>query len=125
MKVTRMSWPYEVPEKLQKACANDFEEIRNQVQDGISHLYKLESDTADLFVVTRGEELSSGKKELVIVCAAGEGMKEAGRVLIDNAKRLGFDCIRYHGNEALHRLYSSYGFGGEEVERVYQVALVG
>jgi hypothetical protein len=124
MKVTRINWPYDVPEKLKKACSDDIETIRNQVQDGVSQLYKFESDDTDLLVVTRGEETPSGK-ELVIVCVAGQGMKDAGQILIDNASRLGFDSIRYHANEATHRLYSGYGFGGAEVERVYKVALRG
>lgn len=125
MKIDRVSWPLNVPEKLKKACGDDFVTIRNQVQDGISHFYKFESEDTDLLIITRGEETPSGK-ELVIVCAAGEGMKEAGQVLIDNARRLGFDSIRYHASsEATHRLYSGYGFGGVEVERVYKVALGG
>lgn len=124
MKVSRINWPYEVPEKLAKACGADLKTIRNQVQDGVSHLYKFASKDADLLVVTRGEETPSGK-ELVIVCVAGQGMKDAGQLLIDNARRLGFDSIRYHASAATHRLYSGYGFGGVEVERVYKVALGG
>jgi len=126
MKVTRISWPYphQMPEKLLKACGDDFASIRNQVQDGLAHLYLIEGENTHVWVVTRGEELPEGK-ELVIVCAAGYGMKDVGQLLIDNAKRLGFDSIRYHGSEATHRLYSGYGFGGVEVERVYKVALGG
>ncbi|MFD1385150.1 hypothetical protein ACFQ45_17505 [Rhodanobacter aciditrophus] len=124
MKVQRINWPLKVPEKLLTACGDDFKTIRNQVQDGIAHLYKLESDNTDLLVVTRGEETPSGR-EFVIVCVAGHGMKDAGQFLIDNASRLGFDSIRYHANEATHRLYSAYGFGGDEIERVYKVALGG
>lgn len=124
MNVQRINWPLEVPEKLMKACGDSFKTIRNEVQDGICHLYRLEGQETEVLIVTRGEETPDGK-ELVIVCAAGHGMKEAGQLLIDNARSLGFDCIRYHGSEATHRLYSGYGFGGHEVERVYKVALGG
>jgi hypothetical protein len=124
MKIVRAVWPDVVPEKLLKACAGDVEIIENEVKEGISHLYKMESDNTDLFIVTRGEETKTGK-ELVIVCAAGHGMKDAGQILIDNARRLGFDSIRYHAKEATHRLYSNYGFGGVEAERVYRISVGG
>ena len=124
MKVSRINWPLDVPEKLISACDDDLCFIQKQVQDGICHLYKFESETADLLIVTRGEETQS-RNELVIVCAAGHGMKEVGTLLIENAKRLGFDSIHYHCNEAVQRLYSQFGFAGEEIERVYQVALRG
>lgn len=124
MIVNRVSWPVVVPEKLKKACGDDLEIIRNEVQDGVSHLYQIESENTDLIVITRGEETPAGK-ELVIVCVAGHGMKDAGQLLIDNARRLGFDSIRYHANEATNRLYRGYGFGGVEVERVYKIELGG
>ncbi|MBJ7556559.1 hypothetical protein [Marinomonas spartinae] len=119
MKITQISWPYDVPEKLKKACGDDFETIRNQVQDGICHLYKFESDGVDLLMVTRGEETTRGR-ELVVVCIGGVGIKAAGQFLIDNALKAGFVSIRYHvQNPVTDRLYRQ--FGGKEIDRVYQV----
>ncbi len=125
MQVTRLDWPEIVPPKLQKACDCDLDIVANEVKEGVSHLYQLTSDKADLLVVTRGE-IYPDCKELVIVCVAGEGMEQVGQFLIDNARALGFDSIRYHcKNQATQRLYERYGFAGEEVERVYKVTLGG
>lgn len=125
MIVQRVSWPVVVPDKLARACGDDLEAIKAEVMSGICHIYSIESDSANLLVVTRGEESPAGR-EFVIVCAAGRGMKDAGQFLIDNARRLGFDSIRYHAKSpAVHRLYSGFGFGGVEVERVYKVDLGG
>ena len=125
MKATRHAWPEIVPPKLLMACGDHVASIAKQVQDGVSHLYHLKSELSDVWVVTRGEEFPEGK-ELVIVCVGGEGMEQVGQFLIDNARALGFDCIRYHAsNPATHRLYNRYGFGGVEVERVYKVDLGG
>jgi hypothetical protein len=121
MKVSLISWPYVVPDKLLKACGDDFKSIRNSVQDNESNLYHFQGDNTDLFMVIRSEG-----SEMVVVCVGGEGIKEAGQYLIENAQKLGFTSIRYHAkNPAVHRLYSGYGFGGEEVERVYKIALGG
>ena len=125
MKATRTAWPEIVPPKLLKACGDHVATISKEVQEGISHLYHLEGNQTDLWMITRGEAFPEGK-ELVIVCVGGEGMEQAGQFLIDNARALGFDCIRYHAsNPATHRLYQCYGFGGVEVERVYKVGLGG
>jgi hypothetical protein len=122
MKVERINWPYEVNEKLKKACGVDFVTIRNEVQDGVSHLYHFESELVDLMIVTRGEVTCNGK-ELVLVCIAGRGMKYAGQLLIDNALRLGFDSIRYHTNQSTHKAGGGLIFNAVEVERVYRVDL--
>ena len=125
MKATRLDWPEIVPPKLEKACGDDMEIVAREVREGISHLYHIVGDGVDLLVVTRGEEYPNGK-ELVIVCVAGLGMEQVGQFLIDNARILGFDSIRYHcKNQAVQRLYQQYGFAGEEIERVYKVALGG
>lgn len=125
MKATRKTWPDVVPEKLLAACGDHVATIAQEVQDGISHLYHLEGDQTDVWAVTRGDEFPDGK-ELVVVCVGGDGMEQVGQFLIDNARALGFDCIRYHAsNPATHRLYRRYGFGGVEVERVYKVDLGG
>lgn len=123
MNITRINWPDDVPKKLAKACCGDISIIKKQVESGVSHLYKFEDKFVDLLIVTRGEEFEN-TKELVIVCAAGDGIKDVGQFLIDAAKMMGFNSIRYHAkSEAVHRLYHRYGFGGEEVERVYKIEI--
>ena len=125
MQVTRLDWPESVPPKLKKACGEDVKVVAQEVREGISHLYQIVGNAVDLLVVTRGEEYPNGK-ELVIECVAGIGMEQVGQFLIDNARNLGFDTIRYHcQNQAVQRLYERYGFAGEEVERVYKVTLGG
>ncbi|RCX07051.1 hypothetical protein [Marinomonas foliarum] len=125
MNVSRELWKPETPALLRGACGPDVETIKAQVESGIAHLYHFTGNETDIWLVTRGEEYPEGN-ELVILCAAGYGMKDAGEVLKDSARLMGFSCIRYHTpNLAVYKLYEKYGFGGAEVERVYKVDLKG
>lgn len=118
----RIDWPKRCPAKLRAACKTDFEIIKEQVESGISHLYKVTSEKTSMYLVTRGELTPIGKA-LVVVCVGGSGIKDTGDLVIQEAKRLGFDYVRYHCTKAAHRLYAMNGFGGEEIERVYHIPL--
>ncbi|MBJ7539251.1 hypothetical protein [Marinomonas transparens] len=125
MKATRKSWTEDTAKNLCGSCGEDVETIKKEVNEGVSHLYHLEGENVDLWVVTRGESFPEGS-QLVILCVGGKGMKEVGPFLIDQARAFGFASIRYHTkNPAVHRLYCGYGFGGVEQERVYKVDIGG
>lgn len=125
MKITALNWTAQTDRDIAQAAGADLPLIRGQVKAGEADLYRLESDQTDLLVVARGESTVTGK-ELVIVCVQGRGMKDAGPVLIEAAKREGFESIRYHcENPAVQRLYQRYGFAGYEAERVYKIELGG
>jgi hypothetical protein len=121
MKVTQAKWSAETPKLLRGSCESYDETIKTQVERGACQLYHLESVGVDLWLVVRFEEYVEGN-ELVVLCVGGIGMREVGKFLIDTARNLGFQSIRYHAsNPAVHRLYCRYGFGGVEAERVYKV----
>lgn len=125
MKIKALSWTKQTDRDIAQAAGADLPLIREQVKAGQADLYHLESDHTDLLVVARSETAVTGK-ELVIVCVQGQGMKDAGPVLMDAAKRQGFKTIRYHcENPAVQRLYQRYGFAGYEAERVYKIELGG
>ncbi len=116
-------WSENTPNDLRGSCVEDVELIRADVEKGLAHLYQIVGKGVCVWAVTRTEAISGGT-ELVVMCVGGKGMKKAGEALIDAAKRNGFISIRYHSrNDAIPRLYSMYGFMGEELERVYRLSI--
>ena len=116
-------WSANTPNDLRGSCMEDVELIRSDVEKGLAHLYQIVDKGVSVWAVTRTEAINGGT-ELVVMCVGGKGMKKAGKALINAAKRNGFISIRYHSrNEAIPRLYSMYGFMGQEVERVYRLPI--
>ena len=63
--------------------------IKREIESGISSLYQ--SDNSSLFFVLRPEG-----RELVVVAAAGAGLKESRQEVINFAIENNFKSIRYH-----------------------------
>ena len=103
--------------RLLKRSNADIELIKRASRGALFDIQKeVETNEAEFFsigpchFVVRSEQTVRGK-ELVIVCMEGERMFPAMQVMIKNAVRQGFDCIRYHpatkrSGKALARIMS-------------------
>lgn len=76
---------------VRRSVGNDAALLRSQIQRKKAEFFSLDN----CHFVTRSEITTRGK-ELVICCAEGKGLKGPVRALIANAKKLGFEFLRYH-----------------------------
>lgn len=76
---------------VRKSTGNDAAILRHQIKTGKAEFFSLDN----CHFVTRAEITSRGH-ELVICCAEGNGLAKAGRLLMQNARKLGFEFARYH-----------------------------
>ena len=80
-----------VPLLVRRSAGQDATLLRDQVKRKKAEFFSLDN----CHFITRSEITTRGK-ELVICCAEGKALKAPARALVNNAKKLGFDFIRYH-----------------------------
>ena len=112
-------WVNEADEGLLISVNDDYDEIKAQVNNGISRLYKLNDGEA--WLVTRIESIGS-RLELVGLCFEGKNFATWAKVIISEARKAGIDCVRFHvRNEAVARLVRFSG--AKKRETVYEVKI--
>lgn len=108
--VRKAAWSAEVEQKLAPVLREYLPAIRDNVESGKNQLWIVNST---LHLVTWMDT-----QELVIVAAAGTGLREFAPYLYRAAQQAGATTIRFHTKRpALARLLSEWGF--KERERVY------
>ena len=112
-------WVNEADEGLLISVNADYDEIKAQVNSGISKLFKLNHGEA--WLVTRLERIGT-RLELVGLCFEGKGFAKWSKVIVREAKAAGIDCIRFHvRNEAVARIVRCVG--AKKRETIYEVKL--
>lgn len=112
-------WVNEADEGLLVSVNDDYDEIKAQVNSGISKLYKL--NDGESWLVTRLETIGS-RLELVGLCFEGKNFATWANVIISEARKAGIDCVRFHvKNEAVARLVRFVG--AKKRETVYEVKI--
>lgn len=86
----RESWP-RVKHQLKPALKDYYQEAENAVKQGTEQVFRL----GDTVMLLRGESLSNGNKELVVVALVGD-MASGTLGALNHARALGFDSIRAH-----------------------------
>lgn len=101
----------EVCEVLQSTFGDDRQIIEQEVKQGVAQCWQIGQAAA----ITRREG-----PELVVVCLAGRGGLEAGRVICQAAKAAGCETIRFHTKRpALGRMMAPLGAALREY--VYEI----
>lgn len=96
------------------AAGADLISVTQQIADGRAELYLL----GEVAVVLRVDVFPEGK-ELVIVCAQGEGLAKHMKRITDAAALIGAKSVRFHtDNPRLGEAARRWGY--KEVQRVYQ-----
>lgn len=102
---------------VENAAGDALISITQDVADGRAELILLD-DCAFVFRV----EQYVGSRQMVVVCAEGKNLARHCQRLIDAAKRIGADSIRFHtNNKKLGHIMRRWG--AVEVETVYKVAV--
>jgi hypothetical protein len=106
-------WSQQAHEVLKPALNGDDDHIKQEVQKGLSSLFKCDAG----YMVVRRED-----DELVLVSGAGRNVDEALQDWIAAAKQQGFKSVRYHTQrKGMMRKAKNNGF--KELERVYRLEL--
>jgi len=101
----RVSWS-EVCDELRQTFGDDEEEIKHDVHIGVAACWRV----GGLALIARKEQT-----ELVIMCLAGEGLKDAMPALMKAARQGGCKTARFHAERmALGRQLKPFGFVAKE-----------
>lgn len=108
----KVAWSQEAAEYLGKARATaaDLEEWRNQEASGEAQLWRFSGDFTS-YLLTRVEEDSAGRLEMVLVAGAGENARAVIAWATDLARAHQISSIRTHINRpGLRRIYETAGW---------------
>jgi len=99
------------------AAMGELDYIKSQVEQGNFEFFRID----ECFFVTTAEDTHQGR-ELVIVCAEGQGLAQASKILQQRAKAAGFATVRIHAfRRGMRRLLKQFDF--KEAETVYRLQL--
>jgi thioredoxin reductase len=119
LQVQKVAWSERAAKKLEFALMGDSIQIQNEVENGISELWLIDSVS---YLVTRVEHDLQNNRELVFVAGAGENAVEAIEYFKEKAKKHGIKTMRLHsGLKGMQRLIKKTGF--KAVETVYKVSI--
>ena len=107
--IKQIPWGKEAETGLLKSAGSDLELIKNQVIDKTAQLWKIDTETAKGYLVTRIDCEGIGK---VFVFVLGEGKKIEHVIpfFITNAQKLGIKHFRTHvQRKGLIRMWRKFG----------------
>ena len=114
IEIKKISWCDEAEKALASSMGEHPQQIKNEVEQGISELFYCEEFG---YLVTR-LEIRPENTEFVLVAGSGRKLTDIIPVFCEIAKRAGADLVRYHSQDwRVSQLFESIGF--REYERVY------
>lgn len=116
MKIVKVPhWTREAEQGLGETLRGDADLLRQQVNDGIAELWRIENHS---WMITRVEDLPGRKPELVVCCYKGKDLRTVGDLILTQANRQDFGSIRFHTRrKGLNRLLHKFEF--DYLETIY------
>lgn len=98
--------------------------FRSWVESGDAILWRITGADFVTWLITRVEIFPSGERELVLDVIAGKNCKEIVKTLMERAKNLGIQTVRFetHHSEKLAKKFIG-GLGFSRVATVFKAAL--
>ncbi len=77
------------------AARDDIEQLKQDVNNGLSQLWLVETEKGQSWMITR-IDVDGDNKELVVCCYQGCDLKKVADCICTNASEQGFNSVRFH-----------------------------